>query len=521
MKKLFQLFSLWLLFPLTAVAQDSVTISGKIRNFEKYKEDNIIQIYVKDIVLDNVILYGSKINPDGTFKISFPKDSPQHIFFRCILDYPISLLVNPGDKVFVSMDAKNAENSLEFSGDGAQTNKVLTPFYRKFTEYVGVNMTVFQSCRKDSSAAVFKKYRYNMLAEQTSFYNQFVKEYKTTPQFKQWAKYFLEYQCAADLMSYRWEHEPEIDPRSDYFDFFERFKLNNPEAAISTSYGEYLHDYGNHIMIKVILEGRNNAPAPDFHVLIDRVLDLAKNLSDEEKATLLKFRKNDSINLASKDTLIVKNVFEKNKGLLTISPPFDALTKTSGYLRDVLMANYLYHNIKNKQSDKIAYQMELFQKLVKDEKIKHKILAEYKAGLENLNHPSFAEGILKNLIEKYKGKVIYIDFWATWCGPCREEMPNSNKLHHELKDKDVVFLYLGNQSEEKKWKSLIAELNIQGEHYLLNNNEYNELAAKFKITGIPHYLLIDKQGRIRDEDAKFPGMPELKTDILALLNENI
>jgi hypothetical protein len=97
-------------------------------------------------------------------------------------------------------------------------------------------------------------------------------------------------------------------------------------------------------------------------------------------------------------------------------------------------------------------------------------------------------------------------------------MPNSKILRDKLAGKDVVFLYLGLQSEEKAWKAMIAKLDIQGEHYLLNKNEYAAIAEKFQISGIPHYVLVDQKSHVVDGNAKRPGDDKLKPEIEALLN---
>jgi thiol-disulfide isomerase/thioredoxin len=113
-----------------------------------------------------------------------------------------------------------------------------------------------------------------------------------------------------------------------------------------------------------------------------------------------------------------------------------------------------------------------------------------------------ADKVFNAIIEKYKDKVIFIDFWATWCGPCRSGMKKMKPMKEELKDEDVVFVFITNQtSPEKTYKAMIPE--IKGEHYRLSDDEWNYLKIKFNITGIPHYTLVDKQGIVVKEKIKF------------------
>ncbi|MFD1616268.1 TlpA family protein disulfide reductase [Gelatiniphilus marinus] len=106
-----------------------------------------------------------------------------------------------------------------------------------------------------------------------------------------------------------------------------------------------------------------------------------------------------------------------------------------------------------------------------------------------------ADNIFDVIVSKYKGKVVFIDFWATWCGPCRSGIKKMKPLKEELKDKDLVFVYITNPSSpEKTYKNMIPD--IKGEHYRVSQDEWNYLASKFKITGIPHYTLVNKKGEV-------------------------
>lgn len=109
------------------------------------------------------------------------------------------------------------------------------------------------------------------------------------------------------------------------------------------------------------------------------------------------------------------------------------------------------------------------------------------------------------LVKPYKGKVVYIDFWAPWCGPCMSEMPNSKELQQELAGKAVVFLYIGISCTKQSWENTIKDKGIAGEHYFANDNDGKLLSEKFNISGIPHYVLVDKNGKVADDRAFRPS----------------
>jgi len=119
-------------------------------------------------------------------------------------------------------------------------------------------------------------------------------------------------------------------------------------------------------------------------------------------------------------------------------------------------------------------------------------------------------------LSDYKGKLIYIDIWATWCGPCVEEFPHSRKLVERYrKNEDLVFLYLSKDSNQKSWKNYLkknpALKGIHGiqppkkddyDHLKIDSNNVMRL---YKINGIPRYILIGKDGKIINYNAARPS----------------
>lgn len=114
------------------------------------------------------------------------------------------------------------------------------------------------------------------------------------------------------------------------------------------------------------------------------------------------------------------------------------------------------------------------------------------------------------VIKQFKGKVVYLDFWATWCGPCRGQMPYSRKLHEEFKGKDVVFLYVSLDRSEQAWKKGIEKMKIKGYHWKPDQKQINEINKRFKVQYIPRYMLISKEGKMLADDFYRPGNKKTK-----------
>ena len=117
---------------------------------------------------------------------------------------------------------------------------------------------------------------------------------------------------------------------------------------------------------------------------------------------------------------------------------------------------------------------------------------------------SDGEKILRKLIEPYKGKLILLDIWGTWCGPCKAALKNSQVEYAHLKDYDIIYLYLSNRSDEESWKNVIKEYNVTGDnvvHYNLPTEQQTAIEHFLGVNSFPTYKLIDRDGNILDVNA--------------------
>jgi thiol-disulfide isomerase/thioredoxin len=126
--------------------------------------------------------------------------------------------------------------------------------------------------------------------------------------------------------------------------------------------------------------------------------------------------------------------------------------------------------------------------------------------------------IFHNIIKNYKGKVIYVDFWATWCGPCKAGIEQIKPLKEEMKNENVAFVYITNPTSPDKDYAK-AKPDIKGEHFKVTADEWNHLAAKFNIYGIPHYALVDKSGKIINPHMSHLDNEELKKVLIEQMNK--
>ncbi|MFN3852672.1 MAG: TlpA family protein disulfide reductase [Spirosomataceae bacterium] len=187
------------------------------------------------------------------------------------------------------------------------------------------------------------------------------------------------------------------------------------------------------------------------------------------------------------------------------------LTPTSAkyWIGQVKSANY--QAILNEHCKETLTRVEVVETKKKEEKPKNRaesgdlpLLTDMKG-----NKFSFAD---------FKGKVIYVDFWASWCGPCRQQFPFSKQMHDGLNDKEkkkVVFLYISIDEDLDAWKNAVQQLKLDNGE----NGHSIPAAQKYQVNSIPRYMIIDKNGNIVNPNAPRPSDPSALELLKKLMNE--
>ena len=192
--------------------------------------------------------------------------------------------------------------------------------------------------------------------------------------------------------------------------------------------------------------------------------------------------------------------------------------------------------IRSKYIEKLAeFESKMLQSLerLKDdegyEKEKEKILAvvdkwkERKDDYDNMpndgdmsidfSYPNQSDKMIS--LSSFKGSIVYVDVWATWCGPCIAEIPSLEKLQKDYEDKDIVFLSVSVDTDKNAWDKMLVDDHLGGVQLWADG--WSEITKSYAIFGIPRFILVDKTGTLISVDAPRPSSNEIRS----LIEENI
>lgn len=125
------------------------------------------------------------------------------------------------------------------------------------------------------------------------------------------------------------------------------------------------------------------------------------------------------------------------------------------------------------------------------------------------------DSLLSKLIAHNPNKVLYIDIWATWCGPCKKEFPYSRKLYDMIDPERIQMIYLCVGSSKDEWEKVVKSEVLNGQHYLIDDENLKKFGNKnsINIQGIPRYIIVGSDGTIKNKNAPKPSSANL-LDIL-------
>jgi len=477
---LFALLAISLLFAFTQCDKvqenNTVVLSGKIENpnsdivvfsISEYFE----QIYLDTAYLDDKGLFYSSFELTDCHAINLNDGKEVAHMYLC-----------PGDSIFITLDAKEFDESIQYEGKGASKNSFLAEYFLKFEDYNNESRIDFYTIR-DTLIDIYIDLVNENAAEAKSFLNHNVEEYNFPASFVSYVDTKIYYTKIGNYRSavigkdrdttieYKQKREqvrkqimnagqfenpnPYSQEYMSWITFTLPMIINGEVSKITEEYVANTHDSLKYSMIREYL-------SPDeFRIYLNnRAEFIAESYNPDRFATLITW---------------IEGNYDDTAGLPEINNMYEEM---------------IIDMSKPVPEDAVLY---------------------------NLDDEDLLELSFDDVLAKYKGNVIYLDFWASWCGPCKAEMPNSAKLSKALAEEDVVFLYVSTDKDAEAWEKMIRIMQLHGLHYRLGKNTRKAVFETFGIKYIPHYVLFDKEGTMIKNNMSRPSDPKTEKMIRGLL----
>ena len=127
----------------------------------------------------------------------------------------------------------------------------------------------------------------------------------------------------------------------------------------------------------------------------------------------------------------------------------------------------------------------------------------------DFSYPNISSEMIS--LSSFRGRLVYVDVWATWCGPCIAEIPSLERLQKDYENMDIVFLSVSVDTDKEAWEKMLIEDQLGGVQLWADG--WSQIAKSYAIFGIPRFMLVDKSGELIAVDAPRPSSNEIRTMI--------
>ncbi|MDR0393972.1 MAG: TlpA family protein disulfide reductase [Tannerella sp.] len=408
----------------------------------------------------------------GTFHVAHDYAFAQNLTIRYNNSF-INLYVAPGDSVFLTIDGQKLQQQQDdavlFSGDKAQINEQLF----RWTCYA-YKLPIPEFDPSASPTEYLQSIRQCFNAMQDTI-DAFAQRNPMNEFMKRWAFTDYKFVVANQLQDYK-------DRKSRWKVFTDPiFDICNEDNFQTMYYPYHLSACGSALLAEIRDMQEELQLQEDDYAAILRVL--MKKLSERTPEG------------AARDMILYLSIYP----ILEEHPElYDAVPELQSFFSQPVFGETLERSVRKQMAD-------TKQEIASTGNATEGILYFDKDSLVTLP----AIELMPYLLERYKNKVLYIDVWATWCGPCLEEMKHTPALHTLFAGKEVVFVNLCLESTVENWRKIVNRQTDQSENYYLDENASKIFMGAHAVKGFPTYMLIDREGRIHDLVARPSNMSPL------------
>jgi len=426
---------------------DYAVLSGKIIN----KEVGELSINSKDRSVKEVI----EVKEDGSFVDTLMLKTGSYMLYDG--KNVAEVYLDAGTNIVVNYDAKNFSETLSISGKDAEISNYLAVKGKKEKEMRGEGMTVYELDEKEFKAKFVEiKQVLEGLVNSTEGISE---------EFKAMEVKGLKYSYLGQLNIYERYHA--------HF-------AKKPEFKISEG---FLNE----------LDGLVYDNEEDFNYSAD-YKNLVTSHYRTESAELVK---KDSIN---EDLAFLKTAAGISNETIKNSLMFDSAKYGVTYAENLEeYYNIFINSSTNEENNKVI--TESYNKL--------KMVAKGQPSPKFVGFENYLGGTTS--LDDLKGKYVYVDVWATWCGPCKREIPSLKEVEKKYHGKNIEFVSISvdKAKDHDKWKKMVEEKELKGIQLFSDKDWGSDFVQGYSIKGIPRFILIDPDGNIVSSNAPRPSESRL------------
>jgi thiol-disulfide isomerase/thioredoxin len=449
------LLLLSLLLQANFVLSQSVTLSGQI----KHPVDNKVYIskYSDVISYEEIIIDSALVNKEGHFSVTFPWNTSGPAMLNHGEEYT-DLYICPGNNMYLTFDAEAFDETMKHSGDGAAVNNFLA---WNMLEQENSTMDIFGKPKPEfllyvDSVYTLRETRLDQMELESGEKSTCEKQFKSIQQAElTYLRYYelLEY---PGLYGYLNRNNPSAPPVSNDFSFLQDVTISNPDALAAENYRAFLESYINH-------------------------------------STRLFYAQDTSLSYNATKEKVIRNSFEGPVlEYAYASMLYDYYTFFGDAETGDEYLTWFTHNFNSSQYLPMLHEARETALILSPGRPAPEFMATDKSG----------EQIA---LSAFKGKFVYLDIWATWCGPCVAEIPGMEKLISMFEGEDIVFLSVSIDDDRDRWETFITNKDMHGVQLYSEGGFDSGISKRYGVRGIPRYVLIDKAGIIIDGNAGRPG----------------
>tara|TARA_R110000868_G_scaffold142218_6_gene359414 strand:+ start:1249 stop:2613 length:1365 start_codon:yes stop_codon:yes gene_type:complete len=378
-------------------------------------------------------------------------------------NYRLKVFLSPGDSLWISLDEKNVDSSIVITGNRAEFDSYwieknaldLSIIKQRF---VLLDENVFLT-KVDSA----KEVRLDLFEKYSPHFSQKEKELAIEQ---------IKYQAIYDLATYQGLHR--FYTKNDTFKVSENYPDPLKDVDSNNELAANHYEYLNTLTKMVYTEGSKRIRGGDT---LDR--------------NLIHVQAIDSI-ISNKKVKSEMTYMLINRNITKSKNPKELIEIARNSITDSLQLSSLEEKYKNVVLTKVGNPSPSFT-------------------FKNIDGEEVS-------LEDFKGSVVYIDIWATWCAPCIAEIPNLEKLQDTLEGKAVVFVSISYSDNHERWKKMVDAKNLGGVQ-LFSEDSNDSFFDNYSVSGIPRFILLDQNLKIIAANADRPSNPNLQKQIEELLEK--